>query len=324
VTWARDAVARWFPSLERRPHFVEALGRERRGDADASSALRALAGEAQAPAIARATALERLGRYPSEKNLVALRTALGSNEPLVVYGAVLGATELPLRERAALLLGAVEHPRRAVRIAAAKALAALRLPELSTNHRRALERAFAEVEQSFDVGASRAEAHVERSAFELSRGEIALAERSIRAALRLEPCLVEAHLNQADLERQRGNEAAAENPIRAALACDPESPAAHHALGLWQIRARRPDAALASLKNAVKLAPTNPRFAYVLAVALAGRGERDEAIHVLDELLREHPNDTDALQALATYLRETGQGERAAGAARRLDVLLRQ
>lgn len=323
ATWARDWIAKWFPASQGRAHFVEALGRDRQGALDAPRALRAVANDATTPAIARATALDRLGGYPGEKTLQTLRTALGSSEPLVVYGAALGVARLPTEQRVRLLLPALGHDVRAVRVAAARALAGVSVAELPASARAALERAFSEVEQGFDVSASRAETHVERSAFDLARGRLSDAERSLRTALRLQPCLAEAHLNFADLWRQRGDEAEAERAIRAALACSPRHAAAHHALGLWQVRARQSDAAIASFRKAVALAPADARFSYVLAVAMAGRGDRDEAIRVLEAALRNRPNDATALQAVASYLREAGQLERAAEARRKLDAVLR-
>ena len=324
ATWARDAIAKWYPESQKRPHFVTALSKERNGALDAPGALRQLVEDSGVPAIARATALERLGTYASEKTLQSLRVALASPEPLLVYGAVLGAAQLPPPQRVALLTPVLEHRLRAVRIAAGKALAGAPVAELPPSARTALERAFTEVEQSFEVGASRPETLVERSAFELARGKLSGAEASLQAALRLQPCLAEAYLNLADVARQRGDEPAAERAIRAALACNSQSAAAHHALGLWQVRARQSKAALASLKKAVELAPAEPRFSYVLAVALAGSGDRDQAIRSLEGALKARPNDANALSALAGYLREAGQSERADEVRHKLDTLLRQ
>jgi predicted CXXCH cytochrome family protein len=322
ATWARDQVAQWFRGSSARTHFVDGLGKDRQGALDAPRALRKVAEDSAVPAIARATALERLGRYPAQQALPSLRTALASPEPLVVYGAVLGAAQLPPQQRAPLLLGALEHSTRAVRIAAAKLLAGVPTAGLREGARAALERAFVEVEQSFVVSASRAETQVERSAFELARGKLAEAEGALQTALRLSPCLAEAQLNLADLARQRGDEAAAERAIREALACHPRSAAAHHALGLWQVRAHQAPAAIASLRKAVELAPADTRFGYVLAVALHGNGAREEAIRVLEAVLKLRPNDASALQALASYLRDAGQAERAAAAQHKLDTLL--
>ncbi|HKO49226.1 MAG TPA: tetratricopeptide repeat protein [Polyangiaceae bacterium] len=324
ATWARDQVAGWFPASQKRTHFVEALAGDRQGALAAPRALRQLIDDASVPAIARATALERLGAYATDKTLRTLRDALTSPEGLVVYGAVLGAGELPLPQRVPLLTPVIEHRLRAVRIAVGKALAGAGGAQLPEPTRAALEGVFREVEQSFDVSASRPETQVERSAFELARGKLAEAEASLQAALRLQPCLPEAQLNLADLERQRGNEAAAERALRAALACNPRDAAAHHALGLWQVRARQSKAALASLKKAVELTPNDARFSYVLAVAVAGSGDREQAIQILDATLKNRPNDANALQALYGYLNEAGQIERAVDVRQKLETLRRE
>jgi len=112
--------------------------------------------------------------------------------------------------------------------------------------------------------------------------------------------------------------------LRAAIACQPNNAAANHALGLWQIRAHQTSAAVASLRKAVQLSPGDPRFGYVLAVALASSGARREAIHVLEITLKNRPNDANARRALAGYLREAGDSERAAAEERTLQSLLRE
>ena len=300
ATWARDAVAQWFPASRERKQFGDALAKDRKGSLDAEASLRALAEETTAPGIARATALERLGAYPAAPNVSSLQTGLNSADSLVVFGATLGAAKLPPAQRAPLLVPALRHKARAVRVAAAQALAGTPLAQLPPAARAALERGFVELEQSFQVGASRAETHVEQSAFELARGQLSKAQASLAIALRLEPCLAEAHLNLADLERQRGQEAAAERAIRAALRCSPNNAAAHHALGLWQVRAHQTAAALASLKRAVELVPTDTRFSYVLAVALAEAGQRASATQVLEATLKHRPNDAASRQLLAS------------------------
>jgi predicted CXXCH cytochrome family protein len=323
AVWARDRVREWVGSHER-PHFVDALGKDRQGALDAAAALRLAALNSTFPSVARATALERLGSYPTQKSLETIQTALANPDPLVVFGAVLGAAEFPPERRLPLLLPALEHRSRVVRIAAGKALADVRFANLPSSVRSTLERAFAEVEASFDVSASRVETRIERGAFELARGNVAKAEAELLTALRFEPCLVEAHLNIADLLRGRGDEARAERALRAALACNPESAAAHHALGLWLVRTGQKAAAVTSLRKASALAPTDTRFSFVLAVALGGEGRRAEAIRVLEAALALRPNDANALQALASYLHEDGQVERAAEVQQALDKLVRE
>lgn len=331
ATWAREWTRKWYPTLEERSHFVTALGKERHGAEVAPAELVALAGDVAKPAIARATALERLGHYPSAMSHEALQRALAGlrerhtldrgGQALLVYGAVLGATQLPWQERVPLLLPALEHEVLAVRIAAAEALASVPSNRVPAASRASLERAFAEVEHSFDVSASRAETHVERSAFELARGNFEQAERALQTALRLQPCLVEAELNRAELWRQKKDEVRALESIRSALACDPNSAAAHHALGLLHVRAKRQALALSSLTKAVELEPNDARFSYVLAVALAGDGKLDAAIRVLEANLARHPNDVASLSVYSRYLADSGRSESARLAAQRLQVL---
>jgi Tfp pilus assembly protein PilF len=320
--WARDRVRSWAPAALLRPHFVTALASDRQGQLDAPRKLRELALDVGFPAVARATALERLGSYPSPNTLRVLRSALASPDPLIVYGAVRGAALLPPSERATLLSPTLQHERRAVRVAAGKAMAGVPATQLGPSARAALESAFLEVEQSFDVSASRPETQVERSAFELSRGRLIEADNALRSALRLDACSVETYLNFAELHRRRGDEGASERAIRAAIACAPGSAAAHHALGLWQVRAKQKRAALTSLTKASQLAPSDPRFSYVLAVAKAGDGDRAGAIRVLEDSLLRRPNDASCLQALWTYLRAAGDERRAVEVRQRLDQLL--
>lgn len=323
ANWARQWTQQWYPTLEQRPHFVEALGKDRNGAPDAHQALRRLVSNTTAPAIARATAAERLGNYPNPNTIDTLRTALGDDDALIAYGAALGATALAPAQRLSLLLPVVRHPVRAVRIAAAKGLEAVPNGSIPPVLQPALRDAKKEVERSFDVSASRAETHVERGAFELAQGKFAQAEASLQNALRLSPCLTEAHLNQAELRRQRQDEVGAELAIRRALACSPNNAGAHHALGLWRVRAKQPQAALASLRKATELAAADARFSYVFAVALANAGQVQEAVRVLEANLVHHNNDVASLRALNRYLAEIGQAERAKEVHRRLDGLIR-
>ncbi len=323
ATWARDWVAQWAPAALERPHFVDALASDRAGELEAPRRLRELALDASMPSIARATALERLGSYPSARALSTLREALSSPDALIVYGAARGAAQLPPPQRASLLVGALTHRARAVRVAAAKGLAGAAATQLPASARGALERAFVEVEQSFDVSASRPETLVEQSAFELARGKREEAERALQRALRLDPCSAEAQLNLADVSRQRGDEAAAERAIRAALMCNPKNPGAHHALGLWYVRAKQPRPALASLKEAKELLPTDSRFSYVLAVAMADSGDLAGAIQVLEAARQHRPSDASVLQALASYRERAGSTKGAAELRRDLEQLLR-
>ena len=108
--------------------------------------------------------------------------------------------------------------------------------------------------------------------------------------------------------------------LRAAIAVSPREAAAHHALGLTLTRLRKPEAALAEFRRATELEPDEARYQYVYAVALHSAGQRDEAMAVLKEGLKSHPNDREILQALISFNRMAGDTKAALGFAERLAV----
>ena len=79
--------------------------------------------------------------------------------------------------------------------------------------------------------------------------------------------------------------------------------------------------ALAVLGEAARLAPGDPRFAYVYGVALHDAGKRAEATKTLETALARHPYDREILLALASYEREAGNVARAAQHAKLLVLL---
>jgi predicted Zn-dependent protease len=104
--------------------------------------------------------------------------------------------------------------------------------------------------------------------------------------------------------RARNIETEAEQVLREALTRNPDAASVHHSLGLSLIRQGRTADALAGLKEARRLAPENPRFAFVYAVALHDTGNPAAAVAILREALARHPYDRDMLAALAAYGRE--------------------
>jgi Flp pilus assembly protein TadD len=78
---------------------------------------------------------------------------------------------------------------------------------------------------------------------------------------------VPAWANLADLMRLLGREAEVESLLREGLAVNPRAAALHHALGLSLVRQGRKTEALAELRRATELDPSDQRFKYVYDVA---------------------------------------------------------
>ena len=313
AAWAAQQVAQWYgpTSPARRPHFAPALDAGRRGLLTAESALAALATDQSQPGMARATALALLPEYLSPASLPAVEAALGDADPLVRATALTAIETLPPTERVRLATPRLRDAIRAVRLAAAHALAGAPRQGLTAEQQADFDRALAELVAAEMVNADRPEAHLNLANLSARLGRPADAETALRTALRLEPSFVPALVNLADLFRAQGREADGERLLEQALQVAPDNAEALHALGLLRVRQGRRDEAVELLRQAAQQRPESTRFAYVYAVALHGMGDPARAIAVLEDAQQRRPANRDILAALVTYLQE-GKDARAA------------
>ena len=274
AAWAAGQVEAWYGRPARgHQRFAEALHAGAIGRPEAPDLLRALARDGDQPAIARASALERLAAFPSAATLEAIRAGLTDGDPLVrraAAGALAGADPSVLIP---LLAPRLEDPVRDVRMAAARALAGVPPQRLTEAQRKALDRALAEYVTAEQFNADRPESHLNLGLLYAAQGRPAEAEAALRAALALDPRFVPAAVNLADLYRAVGRDADGERVLREAIEREPRSAAAHHALGLLLVRQQRRPEARVALAAAARLAPESARYGYVYAVALHGAGE---------------------------------------------------
>ncbi len=323
-SWAVEQVVRWYGAATpaRRPHFAPALDAGRRGLLTAEKALAALATDLGQPGIARATALALLAEYLSPASLPAVEAALGDADPLVRVTTLAALATLPPPDRPRLAVPRLRDPVRAVRIAAAHALAGAPGQALSAEQQADFERALGELVASESVNADRPEAHLNLANLYARLSRPAEAESELRTALWLDPRFVPAMVNLADLFRAQGRDADAERFLEQALRVAPDSAEALHALGLLRVRQGRRGEAVELLRRASQRRPESTRLAYVYAVALHGTGNPARAIAVLEAAHRRRPADRDVLGALVSISQERGDLKTALGHAETLAALL--
>jgi tetratricopeptide (TPR) repeat protein len=316
--WAATWVAGWFPDGRTgQPHWAEALHAGREGFPGAGASLLEWAERPEVPVIVRASALRLLGASLAPDTLPRVQRALGDPEPLVRMAALEALEALPPARRlvASPLL---RDPVRAVRIDAARLLAASP-PELWVpGDRVALADALAEYREAQLVNAERPEARVNLGLLHIGLGELEQARREYELALELSPHFVPAYVNLADLHRAQKRDDLGEPLLRRALETAPESVETQHALGLLLIRQQRIDEALEPLARAAELAPGQPHYAWVQALALDEAGREGRAVEVLERAHERHPRDGRLLLALADLQRERGEAAAALRAAQRL------
>ncbi len=317
--WAAEAIRGW---TARAPAgyqtFGEALQAATAGAPGARGALMTIADDPAQPAIARASALQRLGQVLSPSSLPTVIKALNDPDSVVRLAAVeaIGTTDAATRVR--YLPRMLNDPVRVIRIEAARALAGPTEARLAATDRDAFAKALAEFVAVQNYNADRLEGRMSLAGLYATRGDFERAIAESRRALEIDPASVEARVNLADVYRTRGAEAEAEAVLREGIAKTPRAAPMHHALGLSYVRQKRSADALRELREAAKLAPDNARYAYVYAVALNGGGQTKEALQVLTTALKGHPYDRDVLFGLAHFSAAAGQRDVAAGYAKTL------
>jgi Tfp pilus assembly protein PilF len=319
VQWAADTVNRWYPdSTHRGPHFGQALRAAQVGAPDAAARLLALAGDPTQPAIARATALERLRDEARPEQLFTVRRLLTDEDALVRAAAVHYLEATDLRTRVDLAWPLLDDPARTVRLEAVRVLAPLMRQGLPDTYRDKLARALDDYAAAQAVSAERPESQLNLGLLALARGAPDQAESAYRTALRLDPSFAPAYVNLADLYRQTGRDHEGEAILRSGIEKVAGAADLHYSLGLLLVRAKRPEEAARELERAWRLASANARYGYVYGLALQSLGRQMEALAVLRQALEQDPGDREVLVALATLSRDAGDLTAARGYAARL------
>jgi tetratricopeptide (TPR) repeat protein len=200
---------------------------------------------------------------------------------------------------------------RDVRLEAEKPIAPLSLQGVIDDIRRRLDRGIAEYIASQESNSDRPEGHANLGGFYSSLRRAHDAETEFQKALVLDSTFAPAGIGLADLYRATGREAEAGEVLRSLAMRILDSAAVRLALGFWLAMNGHGGEVLAELRRAMELAPDNPWFAYVYAVALSSRGDRKDAMDMLRQVLGRFPYDRDSLLAMASFARAAGDLETA-------------
>jgi predicted CXXCH cytochrome family protein len=302
ATWAAAKVREWYGhDAAGYQKFAAPLHGARHYAVDAEAELVNLLRELSQPAIARGTAAQALGPWLSETSVAALEKALADPDPLARLGVLQALDALPLEHRWPMASPLLDDPVRSLRVLAGGALAGAPVDSIPPKDRAALERALDEYVAVQRFNSDQPSAWVNLGDVYGARGEALQAEESYRTALELDPAWIPAYVNYADWLRRANRDGDGEKILGAGLERRPNDASLHHSLGLLLVRRKDMPAALAELKKASDLAPDDPRFAYVYAVALHSTGKQQEALAVTEAALQRAPGDS-ALGALRREL----------------------
>ena len=321
--WAAAQLLEWYGEVPQGfQRWAQPIAAAREADQQAGEALLQLIRDTETPGIARATALSLAGPYLNNASVDVLTLGLWDDDP-AVRAATLGLLEqLPVGLRVQLAFPFLEDDVRAVRIEAARVLAALPAGDLDEAQRTLLAQVTQEFIDAQLASAERPEAQTNLGNLYVQQGKLQQAEQAYRTALELNPVYTPAWVNLADYYRGRQDETAAERTLRQAIDTMPAVAELHYALGLSLVRQQRAAAAIEELQQAASLEPDSVRFIYVYAVALNSTGKPDKALLVLQGAHTRFPHNTDILSALVAFNRDQGRTEAANRYAKKLQALL--
>jgi tetratricopeptide (TPR) repeat protein len=321
--WAAAAMDNWYGyGWRRRPHYGTTFHAAATQGAKALPELLALAEDAMAPPIVKATAATLARPHLRPQSLPVVRKLLANHDPTLRIAA-LGLIEpfepaVRVRDAAHLLA----DPVRGVRVEAARVLADVADNQLSADQRRSRDRAMSEYVESLRLDADWPTANVNMGNLRLRQGRPEEAIAAYERALSLDPRFAGGYVNLADAYRQQGRDAEGEKLLRRGLALLPRAADLHHALGLLLVRKGDKGAAVKELALAAKLAPDNARYGFVYAVGLHSAGRQGEALSVLRAAEARHPYDLEILGTLVSMMREGGKPRDALPYARKIAEVL--
>ncbi len=310
--WAADVLVDRFGTTRReRRHFAGVFYASREGSPQAGRALIELASDEAVPLIVLATALEQLQTVDSLAAYDVVRARLRHDDPLIRRAAVIALRAYDPKSRLDLGAPLLADPVLAVRIAAANTLAGIPADQFDTVSRTQMQHASEEYIDANMTNAERPESHLNIGLFLVRQRNFDEAMRAYETALRLHADFLPALVNIADLLRATDRDAQGEAYLTRALEIEPDNADVHQAMGMWLVRQSRSEEALSYLQQAAELAPEQPYFGYLYAIALNSKGAPKSALEVLEETYRRHTQDRQILVALVTIHRDQGDLDQA-------------
>jgi predicted CXXCH cytochrome family protein len=297
--WAAETVAKWYgPQRPQKPHYGEILAAGRVGLSEAATNLSALAIDAQQPAIVRASAVELLPHY-GPAGIDVLLAATQDADPLVRATAVSSLDYLPPQPRLTAAAPLLTDPFRAVRLEAARVLAAVPADPFTPSQRRAFAAALDEYQAVQEVDADQPAAHLNLGVLQATAGQVEQAVQSYQTALRLDPSFLPARFNLANLYDQLGRTTEAIEVLQGGLRWAPKQGDLYYSLGLALAAGQRWAEAAEALATAADLLPQRARVRYNYALTLQHLGRQAEAETALLKAYGIDQHDPDIVYALA-------------------------
>ena len=315
--WSVDAVAKWYGERYR-PHYGLVLDAGRKGLPEDKENLIELSGDRLYPVIVRATAMSLLRPYDGSNVQQATVRALADEEPLVRHTALSGLEALPAPEQVRHLVPILYDPIKAVRIEAARGLAAIPEKALNQGEQTRFEAVLEEYKQAMTYTADFAPSRHNLGNLYADLGQNDKAISNYLAAIRIDDQFYPAKVNLAMLYNRQGKNDAAEKLLREVVRQQPDMYEVQYSLGLLLAERKKYKDASLYLSTAARGMPNRARVSYNLGVLMDFLQKDMEAETALRQALAISPDNAEYLIALAQFYLKRGKYREAKPFAKRL------
>ena len=298
--WSDQYITKWY-GPGRKAHYGTILAEGRERSAIAHKDLLKLALDPLYPVIVRSTALSLLEAYPGEETTRAYEQALMDDEALIRRTAVDSLNISDLKSQTTLLTSMLYDPVKAVRIEAARRMAAVSDPVLDSNQKMVFQASLEEYQESMKYSADFAFGRYNLANLYVALKQPQTAVENYLAAIKIDNLFYPAKVNLAMLYNQMGKNEEAETLLREVATSHPELYEVQYSLGLLLAEEKKYAEAANYLKQAVRGMPNRARIHYNLGLLLQHLKQDSDAETSLLKAQELEPDNLDYLYALADF-----------------------
>ncbi len=322
--WCEEACQRWYGENRKKPyHFASALhaARTEPPQSSAVALLRELISKRghEAPAIARATALQELLKI--DPKAAVEEGILARDDASAIVRSAAASTllgEVDIDQRWNKLRPLLNDPARAVRIEAAKAAATL-LPHVQPFLSPVARRALDEYRAAMQLNNDRSSGNLGLGKLEEQLGNLDAALKHYESAIEVEPGVFGPRTNYATLLESLATKNASNVELSASLKAradklrleeipllerdvrlSPKNASLAYRLGLAYFLQGQVEEAIGQLRQATELEPRSADFALAYILVLEKAGNIDTAIQEANRALQFEPNNQELQSTLKT------------------------
>ena len=283
--WAAENIETWYGE-ERASHFSDALLAGLDGD---GIRLVTLINNTENPAIARATAIEYLGRFPLSLFENELSIWARDSSGLVRLEVAKLTFNLPLEYKSGIAGMLLKDELRAVRLAAFRSLL-LNYNELSETSKKNWRNAEPEYLEFLQHNADFKEGQQNLAQYYAAKQNPEMAMASFEKAIEIDSLFYDPYRNLAVIQSQIGENQKALNTLNALIKNFPEDERAYYLRSLLYAEENQLAEAAQDISVALRLNP-NARYFYNAILIEQKLGNSSKANNLLKEALGKFPND---------------------------------